>query len=151
MSVPRPIQDVFGLASVFASLGMFISAGLLGCATSPLIATEVVNGCELATATRYTSTSEVEIRFGGHLGNEYVPKCIKVSPGTRLRFRGNFLIHPLASGRFASGQFEAEPKSPVQRTGTGEEVSFVFSERGAFGFMCYVHVVNGMMGAVFVE
>lgn len=151
MNVPRAIHDRFGLADVLALLGTFISLGSLGCATSPLIATEPVNGCDPATTTRYMATNEVEIRFGGQYGNEYVPKCITVSPGTRLRFRGDFLIHPLASGRFAAGQFEAEPKSPVQRTKAGEEASFVFSEPGAFGFVCYVHVINGMMGAVFVE
>ena len=53
-------------------------------------------------------------------------------------------------GRYATGRYESEPASPVQRTEAGEEATFVFSERGAFGFLCDMHVVVGMMGAVFV-
>jgi len=128
-----------------------MTLGLLACSIPRQIASESVNGCDPTTAKDYSEQRDVEIRFGDDHAYQYIPKCIKVSPGTRIHFRGNLAAHPLASGRFASGRYEEENGSPLRLTEVGEETSFVFNEPGAFGFLCYIHAVNGMVGAVFVE
>lgn len=138
-------------AHPWIGMAALITLPLCACATPSQAPSEPVNGCDPATATDYSRASEVEIRFGDEYAHEYVPKCLTVSAGTRIHFRGNFATHPLASGRFAAGLYEDEAGSPVQRSESGEEATFVFPEAGAFGFICYIHVVNGMMGAVFVE
>ena len=131
--------------------GTVIAVLLLGCATPQKPLSAPLNGCDPKNTTDLSQHSEVEIRFGDDYAFEYVPKCIRVSRGTRIRFRGNLETHPLVPGRFASGIYEEEAGSPMQEIGEGNEASFVFTEAGAFGFLCYIHVVNGMMGAIFVE
>jgi plastocyanin len=129
----------------------FFILGLQGCATRETVNSEPVNGCDAASVIDYTGDAEVEIRFGEDLGYEYVPRCIRVSVGTRIRFRGDLKSHPVAPGRVVDGSYTFEDTSPIQPTKNGDEATFVFSRPGAFGYWCDVHAVSGMLGAVFVE
>ena len=110
-----------------------------------------MNGCEPASARDATGAAEVEIAFGGVHGYHYEPACLRVSAGTRLRFRGPFEVHPLGAGALVDGRIETAAASPFGETAAGEEATFLLAEPGTYGFFCHMHVVEGMAGAVFVE
>lgn len=112
---------------------------------------ELVNGCDRASAGDERGVAELEIGFGGAHGYNYEPACVRVSRGTRLRFRGPFGVHPLGVGALVDGRIEPDPASPLRETAEGEEASFLLPEPGAYGFFCHMHVGEGMAGAVFVE
>jgi plastocyanin len=112
---------------------------------------EVVNGCRAADAQDARGVAEVEIAFGGVHGYHYAPACVRVTAGTRIRFRGPFEVHPLGVGALVDGAIRSAPGSPLRETAEGEEATSVLAEPGAYGFFCHMHVVEGMAGAVFVE
>ena len=136
-----------GMALVLASLGC--DAPERG--SSEAAANRILNGCDRASAVDARQAAEVEIHFGDLQAYTYEPRCVRVRAGAKLRFTGDFLVHPLAPGRVVEGLPPAHADNPIQETNVGLEKHFVASTRGSFGYYCNVHLAEGMMGAVFVE
>ena len=113
--------------------------------------TPALNGCDQLSAVDATGKSEVEIRFGGHLGYAYHPDCAAVSSGTIVTFVGNFGAHPLVAGRQDGGEVIPDDASPLRSTVSGTEAKFLMAETGPHGYYCDSHVADGMAGAIFVE
>ncbi len=110
-----------------------------------------MNGCRLSQAEDARGRSEVEIGFGGVHGYDYVPACLRISAGARVRFEGPFEVHPLGVGVLADGAPSADPANPLEETAEGDERSFRLDRPGVYGFFCHYHAVEGMRGAIFVE
>jgi plastocyanin len=111
----------------------------------------VVNACDVATATDMTSMPGVTVNFGGGLGNNFSPKCLKVTAGTVVTFVGNFPGHPLMGGEFKNGAKVPAGSGPfVPITNSGASKAFTLSSTGTFPYYCDFHVAGGMSGAVFV-
>lgn len=94
-----------------------------------------------------SSDSLVVIRFGNKLGHNYSPACLRVGAGTRIRFEGPLLSHPVQPGRIV-GSIPIDSDGPVHGTEIGDSVEFVATTPGKFGYFCDVHVAEGMMGAI---
>lgn len=105
-----------------------------------------LNGC---TENDYvvSSDSPAVIRFGHEWGHNYLPACLRVETGTRIRFEGPLLSHPVQPGRIV-GSIPINSDGPVQGTGIGDFVEFVATTPGKFGYFCDLHVAEGMMGAI---
>jgi plastocyanin len=100
-------------------------------------------GCTAATADDLTAQAAVPVSFGGTAGLAYSPKCILVAAGTGVTFEGAFSTHPM-SATVGTG-------NPIAHTASGTTATFTFSQPGAFGYQCDVHVASGMCGAVYVQ
>jgi plastocyanin len=110
-----------------------------------------INGCDLTNAVNLTGGAPTAIAFGGALGLNYVPKCIKVTQGTVVTFNGDFSGHPLVGGEVAGGSKVQASTGPfLPATSTGMAASFTMSATGAFPYYCDFHALSGMTGAVFV-
>jgi plastocyanin len=109
-----------------------------------------VNGCSVLTAVDLRGQSDVTIEFGGVHGLSYSPACIRVDRGTTVTFSGSFTNHPLVGGRVVGSATIPEATSPIMPTSTGTTASFLFSNRGEFGYYCDFHALNAMYGAVLV-
>lgn len=110
-----------------------------------------VNGCDPLVALDRRGEAEVEVRFGDLNAYRYEPRCIRVDVGTRIRFVGDFAVHPLAPGAVRNGALELDADGPIRETRSGGEATFPMAEAGAFGYFCNTHLGEGMTGAVFVE
>ncbi len=119
-------------------------------ATPPPPSGSSLNGCSEATAHDARDRATVVIRFGGVVGHNFDPACVRVRRGATLRFEGPLELHPIAPGRVVDG-LPVDEAGPVRSLQVGEIADFVVAEVGAFGFFCDLHVVEGMMGAVYVE
>ncbi len=89
------------------------------------------------------------IMFGGSLGMNFSPKCLKVSAGAMVTVSGMFSAHPLAkSTRGTAG-------NPIQDTSTGTSAMVMFSSPGFFPYRCTKHSTaddgDGMSGVVWVQ
>ncbi len=79
-----------------------------------------------------TGDSSVTVAFGGGtLGNNYSPKCLKVSKGTIVTFSGGFGPHPLRQG--------CGPTISITNTDAGANHDFVFDTVGDYGYYCNNH------------
>ena len=105
-----------------------------------------LNGC---TENDYVVSSDslTVIRFGHEWGHNYSPACLRVAAGTRIRFEGQFLSHPIEPGRIVDS-IPIDVEGPVQGVEAGDSAEFVATTPGKFGYFCDLHVAEGMMGAI---
>jgi plastocyanin len=110
-----------------------------------------VNGCNIATATDATGTSEITVTFPG-VAFDYSPKCVKVSLNTSVVFNGPFVGHPMIGGEVVGTTLVPASSGPfVPVTNTGTTKTFSMTSLGTYPYYCTLHGVGlGMMGAVFV-
>jgi plastocyanin len=95
------------------------------------------------TFTDHTDGGTPTVGFGGGLGNNYSPKCLRIKAGQSITFSGAFTSHPLDQ---ACG-----PVDVITATDTGSTASFTFSATGRYGYFCTVHGTStgtGMAGAI---
>ena len=110
-----------------------------------------INGCDLSTATDLTAVTTTTVAFGGALGLNYVPKCIKVHTSTLVTFNGSFSAHPLQGGVVVGGVGTPASSGPFATlTNTGTTSDFTMTSTGTFPYYCTAHAGSGMTGAVFV-
>jgi plastocyanin len=140
----RRLNPHTGVAVALAVLSMT-------CGPGDEVASGPLNGCDPASALDRRGEAEVEIRFGELSAYRYEPSCLWVDAGTRVRFVGDFAVHPLAPGAVRGGALELDPDGPIRETSTGDEATFHMAEVGRFGYFCNTHLGEGMTGAVFVE
>jgi plastocyanin len=106
-----------------------------------------INGCDPASATDLTGQDPVTITFDFFF---YNPPCIRVSPGTKVIFSGQFASHPLAGGKIIGGVEMPDAGSPFMPiTSSGMSKTFTLASSGTFPYYCDVH--SNMSGAVFVQ
>ena len=67
-------------------------------------------------ASAYVSNT-TQIAFGGTLGLDYSPACVKIAPGTALTFSGDFADPPADS----VGQPDHGRSNPIVSTDTGDD------------------------------
>ena len=103
--------------------------------------------CESASA--YVSNT-TQIAFGGTLGLNYSPACLKVARGATVTFTGDFATHPLTP---SVSRTNPGP-NPIVSTDTGTTASFTFNTSGMFGYFCLQHGNDegvAMAGMIWVE
>ncbi len=111
-----------------------------------------VNDCDPTSSVDLTGQAEVAIAFGGTDGNNYNPRCVRVSEGTVITFNGDFSLHPFVGGEVVNGVKAQAASGPfVPATSSGMTKDFTASAEGNYGFYCEIHAIGGMNGAVFVE
>jgi|GEM_PF-2497185 len=84
------------------------------------------------------------IRFGGDLGDNYVPANLTVTVGDTIEWQGAFNFHPLASTSVPDGAEEFQ-------NSTGTVFSYVVTVAGDYEYICTVHDVIGMTGSFTAE
>ena len=109
---------------------------------------DLVNGCDAATAEDHTSDATTTVTQSGL---HYAPKCIKIAAGASVKFVSSFASHPLVGGTVESGAKVPDASSPITTTSSGTQATFAFPNAGAYGYYCEFHALMGMDGAVFVE
>jgi plastocyanin len=102
-----------------------------------------------ASESAYVSNTTA-IAFGGTLGFNYSPACLKVAPGTAITFSGDFATHPLTPSvtRTTPGP------NPIVSTDTGTTASFAFNTPGFYGYFCLQHGTDegvAMAGMIWVQ
>jgi plastocyanin len=105
------------------------------------------NDCNRVVAEDHRGEALVYVEFTAF---DYAPECIRVSPGTTVRFSGNFRAFPLIGGDVA----EPDPASPfAPPTTEGIHADFVLSEPGIYPYYTEIlwSVLFHMVGAVIVE
>jgi plastocyanin len=107
----------------------------------------VVNGCSAAQAEEHSEQVTTITRDEP----EYVPSCIRIKAGNRVKFVDDFSSCPLVGGVVTPNGNDEDAKSPIKRTDGGTSVAFTFPSAGVFGFYCEGHTAHGNQGAVFVE
>jgi len=119
--------------------------------------TDSVNGCTLANATDMTGmvtaslSTPIQVQFGGTVGINYSPRCLKVTMGTQVEFSGAFATHPLVGGVVDGGaKVPASAGFFTPKTNTGTSKVFTLDDCGAYPYYCDVHALSGMTGAVIV-
>jgi plastocyanin len=84
-------------------------------------------------------------RSDGGLG--YEPSCMRIAAGESVTWRGDFLMHPLAT---LNGDQPSPITGPYYDAGPdGGGVTIEFGDAGWFGFECTVH--SSMTGAIEVK
>ena len=83
-----------------------------------------------------TSTGST-VEFGGTVGFNYSPKCLKVVAGATVTFNGDFAMHPLEASA-ARGTLGSNP-IPTGRLNTGTTASFTFPTAGFWAYRCAFH------------
>jgi plastocyanin len=109
-----------------------------------------INDCTIGTAENHVNDQEVVVSFGDALGNHYAPRCIVVTLGAKVRFEGNFGMHPLVPGVVSNGNAFPAANSMIQPTNSGTSATFVAGSPDRYGYYCGTHYASGMTGAVFV-
>jgi plastocyanin len=101
-----------------------------------------------AAATDYVAGTT--INFGGAVGFNYDPKCLKVSAGATVTFSGDFLTHPLAPSAM-----RGDPaNNPIVNMSDGTTASFVFPMPGFYAYLCNFHGTDDglfMSGVIWVQ
>jgi plastocyanin len=94
--------------------------------------------------------STTTIAFGGAVGFDYAPKCLKVPAGTTVTFSGDFATHPL----IPSAMRGMTSGNPIVATSTGAGATFTFANRGFYAYLCMVHGSDdgsSMSGVIWVQ
>jgi plastocyanin len=102
-----------------------------------------------ASATAYVSDT-TQIAFGGTLGFNYSPACLKTTPGATITFSGDFATHPLIPSTIRI----TASSNPIVMTTTGTTASFTFTAPGFYGYFCGAHgddQGDAMSGVIWVE
>jgi plastocyanin len=102
-----------------------------------------------ATESAYVSNTTA-IAFGGTLGLNYSPACLKTTPGATISFSGDFATHPLIPSTIRI----TAASNPIVMTTTGTTKSFTFSAPGFYGYFCGAHgddQGDAMSGVIWVQ
>jgi plastocyanin len=152
----EPRFNLFSRPQHFRIAGIFLAMiSVTSCGTDSMMAPSL-NGCadtdfvdrSAATATRVVSFGGVE-RSGPFA---YAPKCIVVSAGQTVTFRGDFSQHPLAPGSSPSARVTGSTNNPIPRRETTQaDVTITFPAAGSFPYFCEYHYAGGMAGVVRVR
>jgi plastocyanin len=99
----------------------------------------------------YTASGNT-IAFGGtDPGQNYAPKCLKVSAGATVTFNGdNFAFHPLEPSTLRG----TVTGNPIVSTNTGSSKSFTFPNPGFYAYLCLFHGSDSsefMNGVIWVQ
>jgi plastocyanin len=90
------------------------------------------------------------ITFGGTVGFNYDPKCLKVSAGAMVTFSGDFATHPLAPSAM-----RGDPaNNPIVNMSDGTTASFTFPKPGFYAYLCNFHGSDDgafMSGVIWVQ
>jgi plastocyanin len=105
-----------------------------------------------ASESDYVSAT-TEISFGGTLGFNYSPACLKIPPATTVTFNGDFQTHPLipSISRTLPGPSPIVATTSTQRA---PDVSFTFYAPGFYGYFCGAHgddEGDAMSGMIWVQ
>jgi len=99
-------------------------------------------------ATDYVTGST--INFGGTLGFNYDPDCLKVAAGATVTFSGDFVTHPLTPSAM-----RGDPaNNPIVNMSSGTTASFVFPNPGFYAYLCNFHGSDDgqfMAGVIWVQ
>jgi plastocyanin len=90
------------------------------------------------------------INFGGSVGFNYDPKCLKVTAGATVTFNGDFSVHPLAPSAARGNTTD----NPIVNMSAGTTASFAFPTRGFFAYLCNFHGSDDgafMSGVIWVQ
>jgi plastocyanin len=102
-----------------------------------------------ASASDYVSNTTV-VAFGGTLGFNYAPACLKAAPGATITFGGDFATHPLAP----SVSRTTPGPNPIASTNSGTIKTFTFDAPGFYGYFCLEHGTDdgiAMAGMIWVQ
>jgi plastocyanin len=91
------------------------------------------------------------IAFGGTVGFNYTPKCLKVSPGATVTFNGEFASHPLAPSALRGAP---AINNPIVNMSDGTTASFTFPDAGFYAYLCNFHGTDdglNMAGVIWVK
>ena len=109
---------------------------------------ETVHGCTTS-AYANRSTGAREIAFGSAAGLAYSPKCMSISAGQTVTFKGDFNTHPLVGGMYM-GSVGTTP-TPIMRRDTGStDYTVTFATAGLYPYFCDYHAPT-MVGAIWVN
>lgn len=99
-------------------------------------------------------SNTTQIAFGGTVGFNYSPACLKIAPGTTVTFTGDFSTHPL----IPSVSRTAPAPNPIVATNPSTQgaptASFTFTAPGFFGYFCGAHgddQGDDMSGVIWVQ
>jgi plastocyanin len=115
-----------------------------------------VNGCTQQNAGDFTNmvaasqTAPITIEFGDALGNQYSPRCIKVTMGSKIRLVGAFASHPLVGGIVDGAKLPASTGPFTTVTDSGSSKEWVMDDCASYPYYCDEHALSGMTGAVIV-
>jgi plastocyanin len=102
-----------------------------------------------ASESSYVSNT-TQIAFGGALGLNYSPACLKVAAGATVTFSGDFATHPLTP----STSRTTAASNPIASTASGTTKSFTFVTPGFYGYFCLQHGTDegvAMAGMIWVQ
>jgi plastocyanin len=95
-------------------------------------------------------TTPTTIAFGGTVGFDYAPKCLKVPAGTSVTFSGDFASHPLTPSAM-----RGDPtNNPIVNMSNGTTASFTFPTPGFYAYLCNFHGSDdgtSMSGVIWVQ
>jgi len=100
-------------------------------------------------ASAYVSNT-TDIAFGGTVGFNYAPACLKVAPGATVTFSGDFATHPLIPSTIRI----TASSNPIVMTTTGTTKSITFAAPGFYGYFCGAHgddQGDDMYGVIWVQ
>ncbi len=95
-------------------------------------------------------TTPTTIAFGGTVGFDYAPKCLKVPAGTSVTFSGDFASHPLTP----SATRGDTTNNPIVNMSNGTTASFTFPTPGFYAYLCNFHGSDdgtSMSGVIWVQ
>jgi plastocyanin len=111
-----------------------------------------LNGCTKASAENETGKGTVAIGDGNTPPKGWTfghQRCVRVSKGTKLTWKGDFGFHPLKGGEQGIPA-KIDPESPISKaTPMGGVVTVVIDAAGDYGYLCTNHTT--MKGVVYVE
>jgi plastocyanin len=102
-----------------------------------------------STESSYVSTPTT-ITFGGAVGFDYAPRCLKVPAGTSVTFSGEFATHPLTP----SATRGDPANNPIVNMSNGTTASFTFPKPGFYAYLCNFHGSDdgtSMSGVIWVQ
>jgi len=123
-------------------------APVLACKVDPL--TAVYNNCNtIDFKIRGESGSERTVLFGGDLGLSYSPRCMTITAGESVEFKGAFATHPIAAGTSPSTPSEGSTSNPIATPEAGTtDMTYTFPTAGQYPYYCQHHFDAGMAGVI---
>jgi plastocyanin len=95
--------------------------------------------------------SGTTIAFGGAVGFNYSPACLKVSPGATVTFNGEFVSHPLVPSAMRG---VPSGSNPIVNMSDGTTAAFTFPNAGFYAYLCNFHGTDDgafMAGVIWVK
>ena len=93
------------------------------------------------------------VLFGGGIGNNYSPKCMRIAAGQMVTFTGSFMIHPIAPGAAPSRTMDppGSTGNPITMMNMGTTATVTFPAAGTYPYFCSTHESLGMFGVIQVQ